>query len=311
MISALRWLLRRLALAVLVVLGAATVAFAALHLAPGDPVRAVIGTLNPSQDLVDRVRVDLGLDQPLATQYGQLLGRLVTGDLGESYQLHRPVAEVIASEIGWTAQLAMASLVLALAPSVLLAVTTAGRRPALRRLSTVLELITASSPTFWIGTLLLAVFSFRLRLFPAAGGDGIEGLVLPAAAQAVGLIGIFTQVLRQSMERALDEPFALSARARGTGETALRLRHALRHALIPVVTLSGWITGALFSGAVVVETVFSRPGLGRTLVTAILGRDLPVVIGVVVVAAALFTLINLVVDLLYRVVDPRLREQAA
>ena len=135
--------------------------------------------------------------------------------------------------------------------------------------------------------------------------------MLPAAAQAVGLIGIFTQVLRQSMERALDEPFALSSRARGTGETALRLRHALRHALIPVVTLSGWITGALLSGAVVVDEVLSRPGLGRTLVTAILGRDLPVVIGVVVVAAALFTLINLVVDLLYRVVDPRLREQAA
>lgn len=311
MTNLLRWLARRLALAVLVVLGAATVTFLALHLAPGDPVYAVIGTLSPSQELVEQVRADLGLDRPLLTQYGLMLGRLVTGDLGQSYQLHRPVAEVIGADLGWTVQLAVASLVLALIPAVALAVATAGRRTALRRLSIGLELVTASSPAFWVGTLLLAIFSFRLRLFPAAGGEGIQGLVLPAATQAIGLLGIFTQVLRQGMERALDEPFTLSSRARGTGETAVRLRHALRHALIPVVTLSGWVIGALLSGAVVVETVFSRPGLGRTLVNAILSRDLPVVIGVVVVAAALFTLINIIVDLLYRVVDPRLRKQAA
>ncbi|AEB44386.1 MULTISPECIES: ABC transporter permease [Micromonospora] len=311
MSPALRWLARKLALAVLVVLGAATVAFAALHLAPGDPVRAVIGTLAPSDDLVAQVRADLDLDKPLATQYAHMLGGLARGDLGESYQLRRPVVEVIVADLGWTVQLAVASLLLALVVSTALAVATAGRRPTLRRVSILLELVTASSPTFWVGTILLAVLSFQLHLFPAAGAGGLEGLVLPAVTQAIGLVGIFTQVLRQSMEQALDEPFALSARARGTTETALRLRHAARHALIPVLTLSGWILGALLSGAVVVETLFSRPGLGRTLVTAILGRDLPVVIGVVVVAAALFTVINLVVDLLYRVVDPRLREWAA
>ena len=309
MTTALRWLARRLALAVLVVLGAATVAFAALHLAPGDPVRAVIGTLSPSADLVARVRADLGLDEPIVVQYGLMLGRLATGDLGQSYQLRKPVSEVIAADLGWTAELAAAGLVSALVLAVLLAVATAGRRPVLRGLASVVELITVSSPAFWVGTLLLTVFSFNLRLFPAAGGKGIDGLVLPAATVAIGLVGIFSQVLRHGMERALAEPFALSARARGTGATALRVRHALRHGIGPVVTLSGWVMGALLSGAVVVETVFSRPGVGRTLVAAIGGRDLPVVIGVVVLAAALFTVLNLVVDGLYRLIDPRLREQ--
>jgi peptide/nickel transport system permease protein len=296
---------------VLVVLGAATVAFFALHLAPGDPVRSVIGTLAPSDELVARVRVDLGLDQPLVNQYGLMLGRLLTGDLGESYQLRKPVAELIFADLGWTAELAFASLLLALVPSIGLAVATAGRRPALRRLSVLVELITVSSPGFWVGTLLLTLFSFRLRLFPAAGGAGIDGLVLPAVTVAIGLIGIFTQVLRQGMERALAEPFVLTSRARGTSETVVRTRHALRHAIAPIVTLSGWVMGALLSGAVVVETIFSRPGIGRTLVNAILSRDLPVVIGIVVFAAALFTVINLVVDGLYRVIDPRIRDQSA
>ena len=302
-----RWLARRLALAVLVVFGAVTVAFVALQLAPGDPVYAIIGTLEPSPALIGHVRADLGLDQPVIVRYGLLLGRLVRGDLGTSYQLGQPVWQLIADQFGATVELALAACTIAFVVSVLLAVGTAGR-PVLRRVSATLELVAISSPSYWVGVVLLTFFSFRLRLFPVAGGNGIAALVLPAVTIAVGLVGVFTQVLREELERALDEPFVLSSRARGTGETAVRVRHALRHALIPMATLGGWTMGALLSGAVVVETVFNRQGLGRLLVNAVLSRDLPVVTGIVVVTATLFTVLNLGVDLLYRLIDPRLRQ---
>lgn len=302
-----RWLARRLALAVLVVFGAVTVAFAALQLAPGDPVHAIIGTLAPSRELVGQVRADLGLDQPVVVRYWLLLGSLAQGDLGTSYQLGQPVWQLIADQLGATVELALAACALAFVAAVLLAVGTAGR-PVLRRVSATLELVAISSPSYWVGVVLLTVFSFRLHLFPAFGGTGVPGLVLPAVTIAVGLVGVLTQVLRDELQRALGEPFVLSSRARGTGEAAVRVRHALRHALIPMATLGGWTAGALLSGTVVVETVFSRPGIGRLLVTAVLGRDLPVVIGIVVVTATLFTVINLGVDLLYRLIDPRLRE---
>jgi peptide/nickel transport system permease protein len=301
-----RWLAGRVALAVLVVFGAVTATFVALQLAPGDPVYAIIGTLTPSHELVGQVRADLGLDQPVLVRYGLLLARVARGDLGTSYQQGQPVWQLIAGQFGATVELAVSGCTLAFVAAVLLAVGTAGR-PVLRRVSATLELVAISSPGYWVGVVLLTFFSFRARLFPAVGGAGVAALVLPAITIAVGLVGVFTQVLREELERALDEPFVLSSRARGTGETTVRVRHALRHALIPMATLGGWTMGALLSGAVVVETVFNRPGIGRLLVTAVLGRDLPVVTGVVVVAASLFTVINLGVDLLYRLIDPRLR----
>ncbi|MFI0193011.1 ABC transporter permease [Streptomyces sp. NPDC017082] len=301
------WLARRLALTVLVVLGAATTAFAAVHLAPGDPARTLLGNSSPTPELLERVRHDLGLDRPLWAQYGLFLKDLVTGDLGRSYQLQESVSDLIGDQIWATAQLALAAFVVALVVSVLLAVATAGR-PAWRRISSAFELVAVSSPPFWTGVLLLSLLSFRLHWFPVAGGEGVAGLALPAATLAFGLVGVFTQVLREEVERTLDQPFVLSSRARGTKEFTVRVRHALRHAFIPMATLSGWTVGALLSGAVVIETVFNRQGLGRIMATAITNRDLPVVTGVVVVSAALFTLINILVDWLYQVVDPRLKE---
>ncbi|MFD9702966.1 ABC transporter permease [Lentzea sp. NPDC059081] len=300
-----RRLLGRLVLALLVVLGAATVAFAAIHLTPGDPVRAILGTSGPSQQLIDQVRAELNLDKPLAVQYGLYLRNLLTGDFGESYQLQQPVVRLIGEQIGASVQLALSSLALALLVSIVLAVATAGRRPALRRVSGVVELLTISTPNFWVAVLLLTVFSFKLHWFPVIAGQGIAGLVLPAVALALGMVGMFTQVLREGMERALGEPFVLSSRARGSSETTVRVRHALRHAIVPLVTLSGWTVGALLSGAVVIEMVFNRPGIGRTLATAIANKDLPVVSGVVVIAAVVFTVVNFLVDVLYRVMDPR------
>ncbi|MCM3822386.1 ABC transporter permease [Streptomyces sp. DR3-1] len=305
----LRWFVRRLLLALLVVFGAANAVFFAFRLLPGDPVRSVLGSTNPTPELVEQVRHDLALDEPLAVQYARFMGRLVTGDLGESFQLQQPVGEVIGDQILATAELALAAFVLALLVATTLAVLTA-HRPRARRIASSLEVIAASTPAFWTGMLLLALFSFRLRWFPAMGGSGAVGLVLPAVTLAAGLVGVLSQVLREELERALEQPFVLTARARGSGETAIRFRHALRHGLIPLVTLAGWAVGALFGGAVVVESVFSRQGLGQVTAIAVAGRDLPVVTGVVLVSAVAFALINLAVDVVYRLVDPRIDERS-
>lgn len=304
----LRWLARRLLFSVFVLFGAVTITFVVVRLTPGDPVRIMLGTANPSQAVLDQARHDFELDRPLIVQYGLFLGRLVRGNLGTSYQLHEPVTEVIGGQLGSTLALTLAAVTLALAAAILIAVATAGRWRPLRALSSAVELLLISTPPFWSGVLLLTMFSFHFHLFPVAGGDGLRGLVLPAVTLALSLVGMFAQVLREGLERALEEPFVLSARARGTGETVVRIRHGLRHALIPVVTLSGWVVGALLGGAVIVETVFSRPGIGRVLATAISDRDLPVVTGIVLVTTLVFVVVNIAVDLLYRVVDPRLGE---
>lgn len=306
----LRWLTRRLALTVLVVYGAATVTFIAMRLIPGDPVRVMLGILPASPQVIAQMRHDLGFDQPVLVQYLQFIGRLARGDLGTSYQLQEPVSQVIASQVMATVELAFAALALALLAAVPLAVATAGRRPAARALSSAIELILTSSPSFWVGILLLMLFSFRLHLFPAVSGTSLSGLVLAAVTLAASLVGQFAQVLRELLEHELAQPYVLSSRARGTGQTAVRVRHALRHALVPLLTLTGWTFGSLLGGAVIVETVFSRPGLGQTLATAVVNRDIPVVNGVVVLSAVVFSLINIGVDLSYRLIDPRLREAA-
>ncbi|MDX3854938.1 ABC transporter permease [Streptomyces sp. AK02-01A] len=306
-----RWLVRRLALSVLVVFGASTLAFFALHLVPGDPVRTMLGPTMSSPELVAQVRHDLGFDRPLAVQYGMFLGRLLQGDLGTSYQNQSSVSDLLTTQLGSTVELALAGFGIAFVAALALAVATAGRRPAVRRLSSLLELAATSSPSFWVGVLLLSLFSFRLRIFPIAGEGGPGALVLPAVTLALGMVGVFAQVMRDGMERALEEPFVLSARARGTGETRIRVRHALRHTMVQMVTLAGWSVGSLLTGAVIIETVFSRQGVGRVLATAIENRDLPVVTGIVVVSALVFALINLAVDGLYRVLDPRVGEVTA
>ncbi|MFI1585005.1 ABC transporter permease [Embleya sp. NPDC020630] len=308
MSARLAWLVRRIVLGVMVVLGAATAAFAAMHLMPGDPVQAMLGQSGRTPELVARVRHDTGLDRPLYEQYGLFLGRLARGDLGTSYQLQERVTELIRSQVWSTVALSLAGFLLAIVIAVPVAVATAARRPALRRLTSTVELVLASVPGFWIGVLLLTVFSFHWQLFPAVGGTGVRGLVLPALTLALTLVGVFTQVLREEMERALREPFVLSSRARGAGETTVRLRHALRHALIPLLTLSGWTVGTLLTGAVTIETVFNRPGVGRLLVTAVDSRDFPVISGVVVLSAAVFAVISIGTDWLYTIVDARVRE---
>ncbi|GAA1934225.1 ABC transporter permease [Kitasatospora viridis] len=303
----LRAVLRRLVGAVAVMFGAATLAFAALQLIPGDPVATLLGpATTTSPEVRQMIRHQLGYDQPVAVQYLHYLGGLLRGDLGQSYQLQRPVTDLIAEQLGPTVQLALSAVLLALLLAVLSAVATAGRPPALRALTSVWELIAVSTPSYWLGLVLLTAFSFQLHLFPVAGADGVAALVLPAVTLALPLAGTLAQVLREGLEAALGQPFAVTVRARGVGRATLVARHALRHAAVPLVTLTGWLTGSLLGGTVLVESVFGRPGVGSLVLSAVNSRDVPVVIGVVLLSALLFVVISAVVDLLYTVLDPRL-----
>jgi len=293
----------------LVLWGAITLAFAVLKLVPGDPVDVMLGPLSSATpEARELIRENLGLNQSVPVQYVTYVGRVLRGDLGMSYQLHRPVGQVIAESLGHTVALALAALVIAGVLALLGAAFS--RRGALRHVFDVLELVAVSAPVFWTALVLSAVFSFRLGWFPIIGGSELARLVLPAVAMALPIAGVLAQVLRQGLDEAEAEPFTHSARARGLSRRRVTITHSMRHASVGTLTLGGYLFGSLLGGAVLVETVFARPGLGRVTLDAILGRDLPVVMGMVIVSGIAFILINLVVDALSLLLDPRLRTAA-
>lgn len=303
----------RVAGGLLVLWAVATLTFFALRLMPGDPVLAILGgpSGNPSPETIAEATREYGLDKPLAVQYALYLGRLVQGDLGVSYSQHLPVTRVLAEQSWATLQLTFTSLVLAWLLVLLLTVLTAGRQRWVAKVASFAETVSAAVPHFWLGLVLLAVFAFGLRWFPPAGSDGWRTLVLPSVALAVPLAGFIAQVTRESLELTLEQPFVLTARTRGLSETAVRFKHALRHAVLPGISLSGWAIGALISGAVVVEVIFSRKGLGRQLYQAVQSQDLPLTIGISLTVAAVYVLANILVDLLHLWVDPRQQGKTA
>ncbi|WP_326824680.1 ABC transporter permease [Streptosporangium sp. NBC_01756] len=303
----------RLVAGVGVLWGAATLTFLVLYLTPGDPAQAIVGGENaaPTPEVIAQVTAEYGLDRPWYAQYLSHLVRVLRGDLGTSYRLHTPVTQAVGEQAGATVELAVAAAVVGLALAVTVALATAKRRRWIRGIASGSELTIASTPSFWLGILLLTVFSFGLRLFPATGSHGFSSLVLPALALALPIAGVLGHVLREALEEVLDEPFIVSARTRGLPDLTVRLRHALRHALVPLVTMSGYWVGALLGGAVITETLFTRQGIGRLLLSAVNAKDLPVVLGVVLLSAGVYVLVNLVVDLLYLVIDPRLRDVPA
>ncbi|MEU6714072.1 ABC transporter permease [Nonomuraea sp. NPDC046802] len=304
-----RRLLTRLATSLVVIWGAITVSFCALHLTPGDVEDAIVGTSIVTPQVRAQIVAEYGLDRPLVAQYGSYLGRVLRGDLGHSYQRHEPVVTAIASQLGPSLLLAVTGMGLALILATATALLTAGRSRWVRGLASGAELVGTSVPMFWVGILLLTVFSFQLGWFPAVGGDGLTGLLLPAVSMALPVAALLSQVMREGLERVLHEPFVLTARARGMGDTAVRLRHALRHALLPVVTLAGWLFGLMLGAMVVIEKVFSREGLGGLMLDAVAGKDLPVVMGVVLISAFVYVVVNVALDLLYPLIDPRLQEE--
>ncbi|MFT4266984.1 MAG: ABC transporter permease [Xenophilus sp.] len=296
--------IRRLAGAAVVLWAAVTVTFIALQLIPGD-IAAIMAGQNSYAGLEDAIRKEWNLDQPWHVQYVHYVARLFTGDFGRSYVKREDVSAILGQAIGPTIQLALAAGFVAVAAAVAAALLTAGRHGALRSFFIGFELLVNSIPVFWSGLVLLVAFSVKIRIFPISGADGFPALVLPAIVLALPTFGLLSQVLREAMERALEQPFALTALSRGIGPLRLRTHHALRHGLVPTVTLAGWLIGQLLGGAVITETVFSRPGLGTTTLQAVLGKDIPVVFAVVLIVALVYVVTSALVDISYSIIDPR------
>lgn len=297
--------------AVIVLWGAATAAFLAQLALPGDRATAILNirTGQAQQRTAEELApivAQYGLDQTVLTQYLAYIGGMLRGDLGTSYQQFRPVWDIISEQLGATLALSLSGIALAWLIMVFWVTLTAGRGPRIRSLGSGIDTLVAGFPPYWLGILLLLVFALQLRWFPVMGGSGIEGLLLPALTLAIPLAGFMGQATRTEFERVLQQPFVLSARMRGMGDLQIRFRHVLRHASIPAVTLTGWAIGATISGAVIVESIFSRPGIGDTLVTAVSSQDLPVVTGIVVLVALVYVLANVLVDIVYTIIDPRI-----
>lgn len=305
----LKRILWRLLAGLGVLWGAATLTFIAINVTAGDTALAIVGGPDamPTAEVLAQVRKEYGLDDPLLTQYGHYIGRLAQGDLGESYRLRIPVLKAVTQQLGATVQLALSAGVLSIVLSVLIALLTARRAPWIRSIVSGTELTITSAPSFVIGILLLLVFSFYFHWFPASGSQGWRALVLPTVALALPVVGVLTQVLRQELEDVLEQPFILTARARGMSDAGVRLRHALRHALVPLVTLSGFVFASLLGGAVVVEMLFARQGVGRLMLDAANTKDVPIVLGITLLAAFIYVIVNIVVDVLYSLIDPRVR----
>jgi peptide/nickel transport system permease protein len=310
--AAARRVVVKVVTAVLVLVAAASVTFFAQLLVPGDRATAILNqqtgrAQNWSAAQLAPINHEFGFDHPLLRQYLGYVGGLFRGDLGTSYTQHKPVSEVIGAEILPSIVLTVSALVAAWVLAVVVILLTVKRRRFITAIGSTWEALTASLPPYWIGVVLLVVFAVEIRIFPVIGGTSALGTVLPVLTLAIPLAGFLGQVTRDEFEKVLDEPFITTARTRGLSDTAVRLRHALRHSVLPAITLSGWALGALLSGAVIAENVFGRPGIGQVLVVAVNTRDVPTVSGIVLVVAGVYVVANLVVDLAYTLIDPRLR----
>ncbi len=299
---------RRILAVVPVLFGVTLAVFSMLFLVPGDPVKIMLAEFVTTPDQIAQMRAQLHLDEPVLKQYGRFVGNALRGDLGVSIRSRRPVAAEITENIGSTGQLALASMLVAIGLGVPLGLVAAlGRNSWLDVAAMVVALLGVAMPSFWLGFLLIFVFSLHLGWLPATGGGDLPHLVMPAVALGMIAAAIIARLTRSSMLEVLGQDYVRTARAKGLGSGSVIVRHALRNALIPVVTVFGLQFGNLLAGAVIVETVFSRPGLGRLIVGGILAKDFPLVQGTVLFVAAAYVLINVVVDVAYAYVDPRIR----
>lgn len=281
--------------------------FGMVYVAPGDPARILAGD-QADAATVALLATRLGLDQPLHVQYGRFLGRLIQGDLGRSINTRRPVLDELMTRFGATARLALASMVFAVVFGLALGVLAAVRPHSwLDYLSSLVSVLGISLPAFWLALMLMYLFSLRLEWLPTAGTGSWAHYVLPAITLGSRSLAVIARLTRAEMLSSLAEDFVRTAKAKGLNPFRVVVKHALRIALVPVVTVIGVQMGQLLAGSVVVEVIFNWPGLGRQLILAILGRDFPVIQGGILLIAFTFVFINLLVDLSYRLLDPRVR----
>jgi len=303
-----RYILRRLVQAIPVLLGITLFTFLMSHLVPGDPVVIYAMGKPLSEEREAQIREQYGLDRPLWEQYRDYMADLLHGDLGQGLHDQRPVWDTIEEAIWPTLQLTVAGLTVALTLGVTLGILAAlFHNSWLDSAAMVVALLGVSTPVFYLGLLLLFAFSFQIHLFPATGTGGWENLVLPALTIGFASAAFIARLVRSSMLEVLRQDYVTTARAKGVRERFVVVRHALKNALIPVVTYFGIQLAGLLTGAVVIEQVFSRPGLGRVAVNAIGNRDFPLIQGTVLVTAIVYVLASLVIDLSYAFIDPRIR----
>lgn len=302
-----RYLVRRLLLTIPVLLGVATLVFALIHLVPGDPAQAMLGEGAAPEELV-KLRHSLGLDQPMLVQYKSFLSGIARGDLGTSFRYNTPVTAQIREKLPNTAKLAVAAMVLAMLFAIPLGILAAVFRGTIVDYSAMtVALVGISMPNFWLGPLLAILFAVRLGWLPVSGTGSIWHLVLPAVTLGAALSAILARMTRASLLEELRELYVLAARARGVSRTRAVLRHAFRNSLIPIVTIIGLQFGAVLTGTIITETIFAWPGLGRLLIQAINFRDYPLVQGCILFISVTYVAMNLLTDLAYGFLDPRIR----
>ncbi len=305
----LTYVIRRMVTALVVLWGVATVVFLLLRVLPGDPAEAILAGSGASQAEIAQIRQQIGLNDPLPVQYGRYLFNTLRGDLGRSLFSNRPVAMTIAEQLPATLQLAAAALLVAVSVGFSLGILAALRADTwIDQIAVGVAVLGVSVPVFWSGLLLIQVFSVGLHWLPATGAGSWRHLVMPAVVLGLVGAGPIARLMRASLLTVLRADYIIMARAKGLPGAAVIGRHALRNAVIPTVTLIGLQAGFLLGGTVITEAVFARPGLGRLVVEAILWKDLPLVQGVVLLIAATYVVINLVVDLASLAIDPRLRQ---
>lgn len=306
----LRFVLRRLGTSIAVLFGVSLITYLMIYLTPGDPAVTILRQQSgeyPDQETLEAFRAEHGLDEPVPIQYLNWILDVMQGDFGQSFRHDTEVATMIVRELPYTVELAVASIVIALLISIPAGVISAvhrGRLPDF--LSQTGALVGVSMPNFWLGYLLLILFAVQIRIFPVTGAGSLRQLVLPAVTLGSGMAAVITRLLRSAMLDVLEEDYIRTARSKGLVERIVVYKHAFRNAMIPVVTIVGLQFGYVLNGAVVVEIVFSRPGLGDLLIQSIFDRDYPVVQGLVLLIAGMFVVTNFLVDVTYRYIDPRI-----
>jgi ABC-type dipeptide/oligopeptide/nickel transport system permease component len=301
------YLSRRAVASVITLLGVAFIVVSLERMLPGDPARTIAG-LQASQEEVDRIRQHLGLGRPLLSQYFLFLDHLVHGSMGISAKLGRPVLSEIMARLPFTVELAVLGTVLGAVVGVLMGVAAArhrGRWP--DHVLSAVAVMGVSTPVYWLGLLLIIVFAVHLQWLPAAGAESLSSLILPTFTLGVFSVALVSRMTRTNMLDVLDQDYVRAAEAKGVRDRVVIYKHALRNAFIPVLTVIGLQFGNLLGGAVLTETVFGWPGIGRLLVDSIFSRDFPMVQGIVFTYALMFIVVNMITDLLYMVVDPRVR----
>jgi peptide/nickel transport system permease protein len=303
----LRYVIRRVLLTVPVLIGVATLVFSLIHLVPGDPAQAMMGDGASPQDVAE-LRKNLGLDQPLLTQYVSFLRQAIRGDLGKSFRTGQPVTTMIVERVPATAELAIAAMIVAIVLAIPLGVIAAvWRGTAVDYSAMTFALAGVSIPNFWLGPLLAIVFAVELGWLPVSGRGTPAHLVLPAISLGLALAAILARMTRASLLDELNELYVKAARARGVSRQATITSHALRNSMIPLLTIIALQFGAVLTGAVITETIFAWPGIGRLLIQSIGFRDYPMVQGCILLIAVTYVTVNLVTDLMYGVLDPRIR----